>query len=136
MSAGVELFCVPPDQIEIAWPEIERHISRVEDIDPQDVKADLLSCKAQAWGLRDSHVLGFWITRVELRRGRKYGVVWACAGDLIKAGLIDTYRSVVEPWFWSEGCEWIEIHGRKGWKKLIPDYCERSVVLEKRRVPA
>lgn len=131
---GVEIFVVPSDQVEIAWPDIFAQIDRVDEIDPEDVLRDLKSCKAQAWGLRDEAVLGFFITRVEMRRGKRYGLVWGCGGDgMLEGGLIDQYHAHVEPWFWSLGCEWIEIHARKGWQRLLPEYKAKSVVLVKRK---
>lgn len=131
MSA--ELFVVPRDQVRLAWPEIERCISRVDKApwDVEDVLQELEEGRAQAWGMRDAdRVLGFWITRIENSYTRKYGVVWITAGDGIDIGL-PVYRGVIEPWFRSQGCEYIEIHGRKGWKRALPDYSEVAVVLRK-----
>lgn len=129
-----ELFVVPRDQIAIAWPEIERCISRVENRswELEDVVGELLAGRAQAWGLRDQQILGFWITRIESTYAHKFGLVWIAAGDALTEGL-KLYREVIEPWFWDQGCEWIEINGRKGWRRVLPDYEETSVVLVKRR---
>ena len=129
-AGGSEIFVVPRDQVDVAWPEIEKHIARIE-VDPRDVYADLKECRAQAWGLRSDRVLGFWLTRIENTAHHRYGLVWLCAGDLIEAGLIHMYQFHVEPWFWSEGCEWIEIHGRKGWQRLLPEYEAKTVKLVK-----
>lgn len=129
-----ELFVVPSAQVALAWPEIEKHISRVKDVpwSLADVRRELEEARAQAWGMRTDHVLGFWITRIENTWTAKYGVVWITAGDGLDIGM-PAYREVIEPWFWSQGCEWIDIHGRKGWKRVMPDYEEIAVVLRKRR---
>lgn len=133
MPDGAELFVVPSEQVGIAWPEIERHISRVADVpwSLDDVRHELEERRAQAWGVRDGDlVLGFWITRIENTWTNKYGLVWITAGDGLAIGM-PFYRDVIEPWFWSQGCEWIEIHGRKGWKRVLPDYDEVAVVMRK-----
>lgn len=76
--------------------------------------------------------MGFWITRIENTLTKRYGLVWIVAGTGLDEGL-PFYRDTIEPWFWSQGCEWIELHGRKGWKRVLPDYRESAVVLRKYR---
>lgn len=132
--AGAELFVVPSDQVIYAWPEIAAFIGRIKDASwsLEDVRVSLMEAKAQAWGMRTSEVIGFWITRIDNTHTHKYGLVWIVAGDGLSVGL-PVYRDVIEPWFWSQGCEWIEVQGRKGWKRVIPDYQEQAVVLRKYR---
>lgn len=134
ISVSAEIFVVPRSQIAAAWLEIERCISRVEHRDwtVEDVRKELEAGRAQAWGLRDESVLGFWITRIENTYSHKFGLVWIVAGDGLHEGL-PFYRKYIEPWFWEQGCEWIELNGRKGWKRVLEDYEERAVVLVKRR---
>lgn len=97
-----------------------------------DVRNELEECRAQAWGMRDAdHVLGFWITRIENAFTTRYGVVWITAGAGLEVGL--PAYSVIEQWFWDQGCKYIEIHGRRGWKRVLPDYEEIAVVLRKVR---
>lgn len=135
MSAGgsAQLFVVPSAQVRAAWPEIERCLSRVQDVpwDLVDVQLELEEGRAQAWGMREGNrVLGFWITRIENSWTHKFGVVWITAGEGLDVGL-PAYREHIEPWLWSQGCEYIEIHGRRGWKRVLPDYEEAAVVLRK-----
>ena len=118
-----------------AEPELRRHLGRVEGRawDIEDVLHELEEGRALAWGMRRGpEVLGFWITRVENTWTHKYGLVWIVAGTGLEVGL-PAYREVIEPWFWSQGCEWIEINGRKGWKRVLPEYEESAVVLRRYR---
>jgi hypothetical protein len=134
-GAEAQLFVVPRDQVAYAWPEIASHISRIKDAEWTlgDIRRSLDEGFAQAWGMRTAErVLGFWITRIDNTYTHTYGLVWILAGEGIEAGLA-AYRQFIEPWFWSQGCEWIEIHGRKGWKRALPDYEERAVILRKYR---
>lgn len=133
MESDVSVFCMRKDEVPVAWPEIERCLSRVRDVpwSLSDVRRYLESGHALAWGLRrGSEVLGFWITRVEDDLAAKYGLVWICAGAGIDMGL-PVYFGVIEPWFWSQGCQWIDINGRKGWKRVMPEYEEVAVTLRK-----
>lgn len=97
----------------------------------EDVRDDLERGYAQAWGMRDTEVLGFWITRIENTFTTRYGVVWITAGAGLEIGL--PAYAVIEQWFWDQGCKYIEIHGRRGWKRVLPDYEEIAVVLRKVR---
>lgn len=133
--AGAELFVARREEIPYAEAEITRHLARVEGSawDVEDVIQELTEGRALAWGLRrGAEVLGFWITRIENTWTRKYGLVWITAGSGLEEGL-RAYRDVIEPWFWSQGCQWIEVNGRRGWKRVMPDYEESAVVLRKYR---
>ena len=130
-----ELFVVPPEQVGIAWADIKRHISRIENApwDLNDVLHDLMRAKAQAWGIReDGQVTGVIITRIENTFAHRYGLTWIAAGSGLDAGM-PFYREVIEPWLWDQGCEWIDLCGRKGWKRALPDYEEVTVTLRKYR---
>ncbi len=127
-----ELFVVPRAQVPLAMPVIRMHLERVGNVPwtIEDVEQELLAGRAQAWGIRDTEVLGFWITRIENTYTHKFGVVWICAGTGLDVG-VPAYRNVIEPWLFDQGCKYIEIHGRRGWKKVLPDYDEAAVVLRK-----
>lgn len=130
-----QLFVVPRDQVAAAWSEIAAHISRIRDAEwtLADIRAALDQGFAQAWGMRTpTEVVGFWITRIDNTCTHRYGLVWIAAGGRLDVA-VPAYYAVIEPWFWSQGCEWIEIHGRKGWKRVMPDYEEKAVVLRKYR---
>lgn len=123
------------EEVPAAQSELTRHLERVTPRawDIEDVIQELEEGRALAWGLRRGpEVMGFWITRIENTWTRKYGLVWIVAGTGLDEGL-PFYRDVIEPWFWSQGCEWIEVNGRKGWKRVLPDYDEQAVVLRKMR---
>jgi hypothetical protein len=137
MSALAErAFVVPRDQVDAAWPQIAVLVSRVTDFPwtPDEIKAEIEGGLAQAWGVREGdEIRCVLITRVENTPSKRYGMVWLTAGSGILEGL-ELYRQYIEPWFFEDqGCEWIELQGRKGWRKVLPDYDEPAVVLRKYR---
>ena len=130
---AAEIFAVRREEVAFAWPEIEKHICRVENApwSLADVRRELEAGRSQAWGIRDSgRVLGFWVISINTSWSSKFGLVWIAAGDAMDIGL-PLYREFIEPYFRSQGCEWIDINGRKGWKRVLGDYSEISVVLRK-----
>lgn len=132
-SVSPEIFVVPSAQLDAAWPEIKAQIERVADRpwEPEDVYDDLRALRAQAWGLRTDKVLGFWITQIVTKYATRYGVVWIAAGEGLEEGLA-LYREHIEPWFKAKGCKFIQLQGRRGWKRVMPDYEETAVILTKR----
>lgn len=135
MSALAEQFCVPSDQLEAAWPEIARLVSRVTNLpwSLDDVFAELADKRAQCFGIRDrDEVIGIVITRIENTPSHRFGVIWIAAGVAHEAAFA-MLRETIEPWMFEQGCEWVELQGRKGWQKLLPDYEFGSVVLRKYR---
>ena len=136
MYGSAEAFVVPSDQIHAAWPQLAPIVSRVTDSpwSSDDVKDEIAGERAQCFGLRTcDEVVALIITRVEQTPTHRYGVVWLAAGDALHEGM-QLYRDEIEPWlFFDQQCEWIELQGRKGWRKMLPDYKEPAVVLRKFR---
>ncbi len=134
MSASAEAFVVPSDQVAAAWPDIARLVSRVTEVpwSLADIRNELEEQRAQAWGVRrGTEVTGVLITKIESTLTHTYGVVWIAAGADVPAGM-RMLREQIEPWMFNDmSCEWIEVQGRKGWRKLLPDYDESAVVLRK-----
>lgn len=98
---------------------------------PVEVKEALVTAHAQLWGAHDDgRVLGIWITRIENVGSRKRGLLWIAAGSPLEVGL-KLYHEFTEPWLKQQGCEYVQIVGRKGWQRVLPEYREAGVILEK-----
>jgi len=136
MYASAELFVVPSDQVDAAWPVLAPIVSRVTDMpwSLDDIRIELLEKRAQAWGVRhDGNVVAVVMTRIENTPTHRYGVVWLAAGTALQDGL-QMFREHIEPWMFGEqGCEWVELMGRRGWVKTLPDYETQAVVMRKFR---
>lgn len=135
MSVWVEqdrIFVVPREQVLQAWPAIHDQLRRIqgEDWEPEDVLEELEQGYAQCWGIRGSPIQTLFITKICHTHTHRHGLVWICAGEHIESGL-GMYREYIEPWFKTQRCEWIEIVGRAGWQKVLPDYQKRAVILRK-----
>lgn len=117
-----------------AWPTIAPFLEIVEQDEwtLPEIQEDIIKRHCQAWGMRSgSHVLAIWITRICDGPNGVYGLVQVVAGAPLEQGL-RIYREHIEPFFTEQGCEYIKIVGRRGWKKVLPDYEERQVIFTKR----
>lgn len=132
-SDSPSVFTLQSSEINDNWHWIEPFLRRIEDPgwDALDVRRELLNGKAQLWGMADPIPTAIWITRIENSYSRRWGLLWIAAGDSLAEGL-ELYREHTEPWLMSQGCEFVEVAGRKGWAKVLPDYEQSAVVLVKR----
>lgn len=128
-----EVFTLYSYEISDNWHLIEPFLRRVEapDWTLEGVKAELESARSQLWGAADEQrIRGVWITRLETFFDTKFGLVWIAAGDPLEAGL-ELYRKHTEPWFKAQGCAFVQIVGRAGWLKALPDYRETARIFRK-----
>lgn len=136
MYGSAEAFQVPSSQVSEAWPQLVAIVSRVTDMpwSADDVRAEIAEQRAQCFGLRiGDEVVAVILTRVENTPAHRYGVVWLAAGTALDQGL-QFFRDQIEPWLFEQmGCEWIELQGRKGWERALPDYQRAAIVLRKFR---
>jgi hypothetical protein len=81
--------------------------------------------------MEDEKITGVIITRVESVGSRKRCLVWIAAGDGLTRGK-ELLSKVIEPWARDAGCKYMQINGRKGWIRALPDYRQTAIVMEKR----
>lgn len=128
-----EVFCLRVHEIDAAWPQIEKLLSRIEDptLSPAEVRAQAKDKKALVWGLqRGAEIVAAWVTKIESNSTSKWGVVWLCAGDGLKE-ITDAYEMHTEPYFRLNGCLYAQINGRRGWLKVLNGYQEIGAMLAK-----
>lgn len=121
-------FTLQADEIDKHWEWIEPLLLRIEDAvwTPQEVKEALQANEAQLWAFGDDP-RGIVVTRLGKIGQTPTGVVWLAAGESIEA-FTHFLRVYIEPWFRLNGCRLIELNGRKGWGKFLPDYVLRPEV--------
>lgn len=127
-SVPAKFFALQATQIDAYWPWIESLLKRVEQTEwtPDDVRKELKEQRAQLWGIPGS----LWITRIEQVGSSKRGVIWIAAGDDLKTGL-RYFKGYTEPWLKAQGCKYIQLIGRKGWMRVLSDYRNTGIVMEK-----
>lgn len=125
-----EQFALQPYQTDDFWPLIAPLLNRVKDRDwePEDVRAELRKGSAQCWGTGDFD--GILITRIETEGATKRCALWIAAGSGIEQGR-DLLTNVIEPWAVANGCSYMRLIGRKGWSRVLPDYRNAGIILEK-----
>ena len=132
-SESCSVFTLQSHEILENWTWIEPFLERIDSPGwtAGDVQLDLMAANAQLWAFEiDGRIRGIWITKIENTPSGKRGLLWIAAGDPLEVGL-RLYRVHTESWLRSKGCQWIEIIGRRGWKKVLPDYEEVATTFVK-----
>lgn len=113
------IFTLHAHQIEQAWDEIEPFL-KFGSIEwtPEYVKGELMAARALIWIL-DKPMRGIVITQIN-NTPHKWGLIWIASGQGLKEGM-QMLADHIEPYLWAQGCEFIQIAGRKGWK-VLPGY--------------
>lgn len=127
----MSVFCLGAEQIDNLWPEYEHHIYRMERlgyIGADELRDELKLSKKQLWGLQDNgKVAGICITRI----AGKCCEIYAAVGAQSKRGQILELYNHVEQWARDIGCDRMRVIGRKGWMRMLSNYSQVGVVLEK-----
>jgi hypothetical protein len=130
----VELSCVDPKQVANIWPHVAHLIRRAMERGRmgrfEDVETDVLGSNAYLWLAIDSgSVLAAAVTKVTEENGERLCTIVACAGhDWERFGrLIEGLETYAR----AERCKTMEICGRPGWSKRLPDYRLVKIVIRK-----
>ena len=133
-EAPVALVCVDPALVEGTWPLvaplIRRAMARGRMGRFADVEADVRGANAYLWlAIDGGAVRAAAVTKVTQDDGARLCTIVACAGDGWSrfGGLI----AGLEAYARAEGCATIEICGRPGWRRRLPDYRLAKIVIRK-----
>ncbi len=135
MSSSGRLVVYESD--DIPWDDIEPLLSGVDgDFFVDDVRDYLETSKAQLWAYEEDGIRALLVTRIEARtlgEQERYLLLWICSGEEMDKW--KDYLPVIEAWAESEGCDSVEICGRRGWLKHLDGFHEEHVVFRKQLCP-
>lgn len=130
LPASAELICVDPAEVENVWPHVEKligaAIDRVDFSNFRDVESEVYRGGALLWIAWDGERIR--AAAVTAINNRVCEIV-ACGGR----GLREWIHLIkdLENYAREENCERMRIIGRTGWKRVLPDYKQSCVVLER-----
>lgn len=135
--SGARMFGIRSHQVNDWLPYVSPHLKRWIEHDSTvelpEVAQQLASGESQLWCLHKDEIRGVFVTKLHRSNTHEWGLIWGCAGNLadIKADALEFLR-VIENWMKANGCEFVEIVGRGGWERILPDYKRHAVILRKR----
>ncbi len=143
-GAGVSLWRVKKEDVPTIWVRfgvgemVKAYESRSHGRTSTDqALADLQAGEMQLWlvvegmGSGAETIKAAVLTDIKpYASGMKVCTIWLVVGEAARSWI--ALRNEIEDWARQEGCESVEIVGRKGWGRLLDDYEQISVVYEKR----
>jgi hypothetical protein len=132
------LVGIPAPALEEAWPNVAPHLARAiaegdGEMTLDDLKALLAARDAQLWAAVDGEgrTIGAGCTEIAAYPRRKVCAVFLWGAADGRRGEWRGGLGVVERWARLQGCDAVEVRGRKGWARVLPGYEPRRVILRK-----
>lgn len=132
----VRLMAVDPKRVTEIWPAarplIEKAYKDGDQEVPPNVLADLRCGKRLLWLAVDENenIIAAMLTQLFKMVSGKMCKMQECGGARMKEW--KHLRRRIEDYARAEGCYKVLVEGREGWKRIMPDYDQVAVVLEKR----
>lgn len=131
----MQVFALQSREIAQYWEHVEPHLRRFEAetllLSVEDIRANCEALRQQLWiAVADSRVIGVLITEIYSTLRGSICAIWALAGTQSEQGQILTGFEEIRKFARDKGCIALEIRGRKGWERLIPDARRVGVILE------
>lgn len=129
---------IPAARIKGLWPAVLPFIERALAYDSgrytaQSIRKGLLDRAMQLTVVEDvddgARVLAICITEIRNYPAKKVGTIFLCAGHDMSRWL--HHLPEIEAWLKQKGCREVELYGRPGWAKALPEYTFARVLLRK-----
>lgn len=129
-----ELIGIHPASLDVVWNEVEPLLERAcavgpPRIGPDDIYDAISDSRMQLWVSINGKIEAACITELVNHPLARVCRVFLCAGEDRENWQHFIRR--IEGWALENGCKSMEVPGRKGWKKVLSDYGETYVLLEK-----
>ena len=126
---------VQPEDIAYIWEEVAPLLNRVKEhsegeAEPDDFLEPLTHGHMQLWiATEDKQMHSAMITQIIVYPQKKVLRVISIAGSDFRR--LYEFNDMVESFAIKTGCSGMELWGRRGWKKLLPDWESNYIVYSK-----
>lgn len=134
-GSGSYLLTAKSSEIELIWEKILPYIELGIGVDytVEQVREMLINAEAQLWMsvVEDNAnpIEAVLITQTFIQNESQVCLLFICAGQLMDHWL--EFLEQIEDWAIAVGCDKMEIVGRRGWLKKLPEYKEKATIIEK-----
>jgi len=116
------------------WDKVQHQIEKTNDavLNDEDVLGFLQSGQWRLWvAIENGIVVAAMTVEFFYYPRDKVCRVVTMGGERMKEWLTSDTIQKFEDWAKEEGCSYIDVFGRRGWKKVLPGYEEDCVLLRK-----
>ena len=135
MEQAIRAQLLSPEDIPYVWDKVEPMLARVTEhaegeLTPEDYVEPLSLGEMQLWiAVKDKELHSVMVTQIVPYPQKRILRILAIAGAEFKA--LYKFKDMVESFAIRSGCSALELWGRKGWKKLLPDWKDSYIVYTK-----
>ena len=131
-----ENIIVPINQIDGIWDEVKDEIVRTNDevLNEKDVKEYLKDGSYTLWLVKEINsntIVAVMTIEFAYYPRHKIGRVVTIAGSRLYEWVEETLYKL-EQWAIEQGCTYMDMYARRGWKKILTEYKEDCVLLRKK----
>ena len=134
-KTGLKAQIVQPEDVAYIWDQVAPLLEKVKEhsegeAEPDDFLEALTHGDMQLWiATEDQKMHSAMVTQVVVYPQKKVLRVISIAGSDFKR--LYVFNDMVESFAIKTGCSGMELWGRKGWKKLLPDWESNYIVYSK-----
>ena len=127
---------VSPEDVPYIWDDVGPMINRVTEHSEGELETDdflehLMSGGMQLWiATEDKEIIMSMVTQVIAYPQKRILRIIAIAGKNFREGH-DNFINMVEAFAIKRQCSSLELWGRKGWKKMLPEWNSNYIVFTK-----
>ena len=135
MEQTVRAHLLSPEDVAYVWEDVAPLLAEVSphtegEVDPDDYMEPLTHGEMQLWvAIEDKKVHSAMITQIIPYPQKKILRIISLAGS--EFGKLYNFIDMVESFASQCECSALEMWGRKGWKKLLPDWKDSYIVYTK-----
>ena len=134
-GSTLDYYIVEKHEVNTVWNDVKDLIAKTSDelLNENDVLQSLQTGEYILWIATepDSHaIVGAMTIEYRCYPRHKMCQVVTIAGERMSDWIEDLY--MLENWAKAQGCAYMDMYARRGWKKVLKDYKERCILLRKK----
>ena len=136
MDTTLKPHLLYPDDVPYVWEDVAPMLAKAAvhsegELEPEDFIEPLSTGEMQLWVAykNDDNINAAMVTQFIQYPQKKILRIISLAGEDFKE--IKNFQAMIEGFAIKYGCTAIELWGRKGWKKLLPEWKDSYIVYTK-----
>jgi|TARA_R110000787_G_scaffold146732_2_gene260437 hypothetical protein len=136
MDTALKPHLLYPDDVPYVWEDVAPMLAKAAvhsegELEPEDFLEPLSTGEMQLWVAYEDNdrINAAMVTQFIQYPQKKILRIISLAGEDFKK--IKNFQAMIEGFAIKHGCTAIELWGRKGWKKLLPDWRDAYTVYTK-----
>ena len=128
------LVGVTSENINKIWPGVTVFLQKAIDAGNnrytlESIYKGLINRDLQLWVATDGDILAACVTEIRVYPSATVCLLFLCGGHELKKW--SEHVKIIENWAKNQGCDAMELIGRKGWVKVLSGYTETQTILGK-----